>query len=65
VDQDKRHAAAVARTVAWAREAAGQGDIAEAVSWLDVIEAIEGTLPPALSALRDEWIRGARSREAA
>jgi hypothetical protein len=52
---EERHARAVAQTVLWAKAAADGGDYQEALSWLRVLETVEGKLDPALTSLRDSW----------
>ena len=50
-----RHAAAVARTLAWADEAAARGDHGDALAWLDTLLAIGETLPEAYGRKRETW----------
>jgi hypothetical protein len=52
---EDRHARAVAQTVAWALSAADGGNYQEALSWLRVLEAVDGSLEPRLATLRDTW----------
>ena len=52
-----RHPAAVARTLAWADEAADRGDHHDALAWLAVIEAVDGSLPATYTAKRHAWRR--------
>lgn len=39
----------------WAEVAAMLGDFREAVSWLEYVEWLSGTLPPELADLRQTW----------
>jgi hypothetical protein len=44
------------RAVDWADVAAMLGDFEEAVSWLDRVAALLGSLPPDLEARRRDWL---------
>ncbi len=55
-----RHERALQQTFTWAQEAAARGDLAEAVSWLTMLESLEGRLPPAWEAQRRRWVQQAR-----
>ena len=52
----ERHAQAVAQTADWARAAAEEGNLQEALSWLRVIEAVDGFLADELRVLRDRCL---------
>jgi hypothetical protein len=56
-ERQKRHECAVAQTLRWARDAAAEQDFGEALSWLSVIEAIDGTLAPYWQQTRAGWRR--------
>jgi hypothetical protein len=43
----------------WAEVAAMLGDFREAVSWLNLVESIGGTVPVALAAKRQLWLKHA------
>ena len=45
-----KHLAAVARTLRWADESAARGDYADALRWVETIEALGDPLPPNLRA---------------
>ena len=68
-DRDGGHAAAVARSLRWADEAAGRADWADALAWIAVVEAGGDTLPDEFRAKRERWLaaRGGKreSREQA
>lgn len=53
-DQE-RHLAAVARSLQWAEESAAHGDYADALSWIQTVEAIGDELTQRHRALRLEW----------
>lgn len=52
----RRHAAAVRRSLRWADGAAERGDWAEALGWVQVIEACGDELPEEFRAKRDRWL---------
>jgi hypothetical protein len=60
----ERHRAAVRRTLAWAEQAAADGDYNAALAWLRTIEAVDGRLPAGLDAKQRAWAAGARSEPA-
>jgi hypothetical protein len=60
----ERHREAVRRTLAWAEEAAAEGDYRTALSWLATIEAVDGELPAGLEARRRAWATHARAQVA-
>jgi hypothetical protein len=46
LDRDRdRHLAAVARSLGWTQESAARGDYADALSWVQVVEAIGEPIP--------------------
>ena len=51
------HRIAVANTLSWAEESAGRGDYANALAWLNVLDAIRETLPEAYEIKRLDWRR--------
>jgi hypothetical protein len=56
LDRDPdRHLAAVARSLGWARESAARGDYAEALSWVQVVEAIGDPIPREYEIKRRAW----------
>jgi len=55
--RQERHEHAVAQTLRWARDAAAGEDFAEALQWLSVIEAIDGTLAPGWQRTQERWRR--------
>jgi hypothetical protein len=70
-----RHEQAVANTLRWARQAADDGDFADALGWVRVLESIGEPLSDEDKARRDAWrvgleaeppmLRGAGSGRAA
>ena len=59
LDRDRaRHLAAVARSLGWARESAARGEYADALSWVQVVEAIGDPIPHEYEIRRRAW-RGA------
>jgi hypothetical protein len=52
-----RHLAAVNRSLGWAQESADRGDYADALGWIDVVEAIGEQLPFAFEVKRRAWSR--------
>ena len=61
-DRPERHLAAVRQSLAWADEAAGAGDHATALGWLDVVEAV-GEVPASYTTKRESWLQAARAAE--
>jgi hypothetical protein len=56
LDRDHdRHLAAVARSLGWARESAAHGDYADALSWVQVVEAIGDPIPHEYEIKRRAW----------
>jgi len=51
-----RHPEAVTRTLSWADEAADRGDHHDALAWLAVIQAVDGTLPSIYETKRAAWL---------
>jgi hypothetical protein len=51
-----RHDAAVSNTLRQADDAATQGDLAGALSWLAMLEAIGDALPSGYSTKRQAWL---------
>jgi hypothetical protein len=65
VSAHDRHLAAVARTFGWAEEAAARGDYAEALSWVQVVQAIGDQIPIEYQTKRRAWfsaLAGNRAR---
>ena len=62
-DRD-RHLAAVARSLGWAQESAARGDYADALSWVQVVEAIGDPIPHEYETERRAW-RGALAEDQA
>jgi hypothetical protein len=56
VSAHDRHLAAVARTFGWAEEAAGRGDYADALSWVQVVQAIGDLIPMEYQTKRRAWL---------
>jgi hypothetical protein len=54
--REAKHLAAVARSLRWADESAQRGDHLEAVTWLEMVEAIGDELPEAYEIRRDAWL---------
>lgn len=54
-DDDRGHAAAVARSLGWADEAAERADWGDALGWIEVVEACGDELPDEFRAKRDRW----------
>jgi hypothetical protein len=50
-----RHLVAVARSLGWAQESAERGDYADALQWIQTVEAIGELLPPSYHAKREAW----------
>lgn len=57
-----RHELAVANTLSLADEAAARGDYAEALAWLDTLDAIGDRLPEMYAAKRPVWSRARAAR---
>jgi hypothetical protein len=58
-----RHERAVARSLAFAQDAAAEGDFANAVGWLQVVQAVDGGLPPEWERTLTGWIDRKRAAE--
>jgi len=56
VSAHDRHLAAVARSFGWAEQAAARGDFAEALSWVQVVEAIGDLIPIDYQTKRRTWL---------
>jgi hypothetical protein len=52
-----RRAAAIHRALDWAEVAGMLGDFREALSWLNLVESIGGTVPDGLVAERSVWLQ--------
>lgn len=63
-DAHERHQAAVARTLAWADEAAARHDFHDALAWLKTLKAIGETLPDHYLLKQEAWTRRARANAA-
>jgi hypothetical protein len=61
-DRDRRHAAAVRRSLGWADEAAERADWADALGWIEVVEACGDELPDEFRAKRDRWLLALREQ---
>lgn len=57
-----KHARAVANTLTWADHAAANGEYAEALAWLETLEAIGVQLPEAYAAQRPVWTQACAVR---
>lgn len=53
---DTRHLAAVERSLAWADAAAQQGDFAEALAWIRMLEAIGHEITGEEDVKREAWL---------
>ena len=60
-DALERHAAAMRQSVAWAEDAANEGDYVGAIAWLATVEAVGGELSGPLVARRRGWAARMRS----
>jgi hypothetical protein len=56
----RRHHAAVANTLAHADDAAREGDFAAALSWLEMLEALNEEIPDAFRIKRHAWTQALR-----
>jgi hypothetical protein len=56
VSAHDRHLAAVARSFGWAEEAAARGEYAEALSWVQVVQAIGDLIPIEYQTKRRAWL---------
>jgi hypothetical protein len=54
--EQRRHA--VSRSLHWAQRSAAMGDYADALGWLELVEAVDGSLAPEWRARRRSWERG-------
>jgi hypothetical protein len=50
-----RHLAAVARSLGWAQESAARGDYADALGWVQMVEAIGDLIPEEYEIKRRAW----------
>ncbi|MBB4660719.1 hypothetical protein [Conexibacter arvalis] len=57
-DLAARRRRAVGRSLRWAARSAAMGDYADALGWLELVEAVDGGLPPGWSERRRSWERG-------
>jgi len=57
-----RHERAVANTLSWADHAAAYGEYAQALAWLDTLDAIGAELPESYAAKRPVWVRSNAAR---
>ena len=64
-DRHVQHQAAVRQSLGWADAAARAGDHADALHWLDVVEAVGDVLPADYTAKREAWRRVLRGAGAA
>ena len=55
--QDEDREWALDRTLAWAEEAARNGDYFSAVRWLDTLDAIDDGIPAGYRDRRRRWLR--------
>jgi hypothetical protein len=55
-EADQRHRLAVAQTARWAQDAADGGHYQDALSWMRVLEAVEGELPAELEPLHEHCL---------
>ena len=65
-DRHAQHLAAVRQSLGWADAAARAGDHADALHWLDVVEAVGSELSAECIAKREAWrptLRGASAAE--
>jgi hypothetical protein len=58
-----RHGRAVAGSLGFAKEAAGEGDFVDAVGWLQVVRAVDGRLPADWERTLAGWIDRKRTAE--
>ena len=56
VDVEERHRQAVAQTTQWALDAAAAGSYQDALSWIRVLETVEGELPAELASLHERCV---------
>jgi len=61
-DLASRRRRAVARSLHWAARSAAIGDYADALGWLELVEAVDGTLAPEWCERRRSWERGVSER---
>jgi len=54
-ESDSKHLAAVARSLQWADEAAEREDYADALGWLQAVEAAGDELPHGYETKRHAW----------
>ena len=64
-DRHAQHLAAVRQSLGWADAAARAGDHADALHWLDVVEAVGDVLTADYTAKREAWRRALRGAGAA
>lgn len=61
-EPEARHRRAVAQTIQWAREAAEAGQYQDALSWMRVLETVEGKLPSEIVLLYDHCMAAVQTR---
>ena len=64
-DRHAQHLEAVRMSLGWADAAALAGDHADALHWLDVVEAVGDVLSAGYTAKREAWRRALRGASAA
>jgi hypothetical protein len=57
IGRQNKHANAVAQSLCWADDAALRGDHADALGWLDAVDAVCGGLPAEYERKRGAWIK--------
>jgi hypothetical protein len=60
--REEQHHRAVAQTIQWTKDAAIAGHYQDALSWMRVLEAVEGELPAELEPLFDRCLAITRCR---
>ena len=50
-----RHERAIEQTLTWARTAAAEGALGDALAWLRVVEVVDGALPPGWEPIKQLW----------
>jgi hypothetical protein len=55
-DSNARHRAAVGTTLSWADDAAARGDYAEALAWIETLDAIGDELTGEYQTKRGAWL---------
>jgi hypothetical protein len=62
VDAEERHRRAVTQTTQWAMDAAAAGEYQDALSWMRVLETVEGELPAGLESLHARCVAVVQAR---